>query len=87
MRILGILPQGEFKDAYEERTFTIGAIVKGGVADNEEFLTYPPPDTTGIIITNDQFRQCFDVDGYNIVSVQLENKRQLTRQQRKSEVS
>lgn len=75
MRILGILPQGEFKDAYEERTFTIGAIVKGGVADNEEFLTYPPPDTTGIIMTNDQFGQCFDVDGYNIVSVQLENKK------------
>ena len=69
--ILSILPRGEYQDAYEERTFTIGAVVKGGVADNEEFLSAPTPSNTGIIMLNDKFQECFDVAGYNIVSVQL----------------
>ena len=75
LQILSMLPKGEYEDAYEERTFTVGAIVKGGVADNKEFLNFPPPNATGIIMPNDRFRECFDVDGYNIVSVQLKDQK------------
>lgn len=71
--ILSMIPQGDYKDAYEERTFTIGAVVKGGVANNEEFLT--GLDISGIIMQNDVFRECFDVEGYNIVSVQLKDQK------------
>ena len=72
-QILSLIPKGEYKDAYEERTFTIGAIVKGGIANNEEFLV--GLDISGIIMPNDAFRQCFDVDGSNIVSVQLKDQK------------
>jgi len=72
-RILSMFPEGEYKDAYEERTFTIGALVKGGIANNEQFLL--DLDISGIIMRNDMFRECFDVDGYNIVSVQLKDQK------------
>ena len=71
--ILTMLPEGEYADAYEERTFTIGAIVKGSVANNEQFLT--GLDISAVIMPNDRFREIFDVDGYNMVSVQLADQR------------
>ena len=73
MGILAMLPEGEYADAYEERIFTIGAIVTGKAANNEQFLT--GIDTPTVIMTNDRFREIFDVDGYNIVSVQLADQR------------
>lgn len=73
MGILAMLPEGEYADAYEERTFTIGAIVTGNAANNEQFLT--GIDTPTVIMTNDRFREIFDVDGYNIVSVHLADQR------------
>ena len=72
-QILSMFPEGEYEDAYEERTFTIGALVKGGIANNEEFLV--GLDISGIIMRNDMFRECFDEDGYNIVSVQLKKQK------------
>ena len=71
--ILTMLPEGEYADAYEERTFTIGAIVKGSVANNEQLLK--GFDISAVIMPNDRFQELFDVDGYNIVSVQLADQR------------
>ena len=73
MGILAMLPEGEYADAYEERTFTIGAIVTGSAANNEQFLT--GLDISSVIMPNDRFQELFDVDGYNIVSVQLADQR------------
>lgn len=74
-RILGMLPEGEYEDAYEERTFTIGAVVKGGAANNEEFLIGGDASIAGIIMPNKRFRECFDVEGYNILSVRLGDRK------------
>ena len=74
-QILGMVPEGEYKEAYEERTFTIGAVVKGGIADNTQFLVDGYASDAGIILPNDRFHEIFDADGYNMVSVQLKDKK------------
>ena len=74
-QILGMVPEGKYAYAYEEKTFTIGAVVKGGIADNQEFLSGGYTADAGIIMPNDRFHEIFDADGYNMVSVQLKDKK------------
>lgn len=74
-QILGMVPQGKYVDAYEEKTFTIGAVVKEGIAENTQFLPGGYAGDVGIILPNDRFHEIFDADGYNMVSVQLKDKR------------
>lgn len=74
-QILGMVPEGKYADAYEQKTFTIGAVVKGGIADNREFLSGGYTADAGIIMPNDRFHEIFDVDGYNMVFVQLKDKK------------
>lgn len=74
-QILSMLPEGKYTDAYEEKSFTIGAVVKGGIADNQEFLSGGYTADAGIIMPNDRFHEIFDADGYNMVSVQLRDKK------------
>lgn len=74
-QILGMVPEGEYKESYEEKTFTIGAVVKGGIADNTQFLVDGYASDAGIILPNNRFHEIFDADGYNMVSVQLKDKK------------
>lgn len=73
--ILHMVPEGKFRDAYAEKTFTVGGIVKMGIVQDEYLLNslYAVPR---IIMPNRQFRKIFDVEGYNMVSVQLKNRRE-----------
>lgn len=72
--ILHMKPEGEFKDAYAEKTFTIGGIVKMGIV-HDEYLFNSLYGIPQIIMPNQQFREIFDVKGYNMVSVQLNERR------------
>lgn len=74
-QILGMVPEGKYADAYEEKTFTIGAVVKGGIVDNQQFLSGGYAGDAGIIMPNDRFHEIFDAEGYNMVSVQLKDKK------------
>lgn len=72
--ILHMEPKGKYKNSYIEKTYTIGGVVKTGVVHDEYLLNslYAVPQ---IIMTNRQFREDFDVKGYNMVSVQLDNRK------------
>lgn len=72
--ILHMKPKGEFKDAYAEKTFTIGGIVKMGIV-HDEYLFNSVYGIPQIIMPNQQFRKIFDVKGYNMVSVQLKERK------------
>lgn len=79
--ILHMKPEGEFQDAYAEKTFTIGGIVKMGIV-HDEYLFNSLYGIPQIIMSNQQFRKIFDVKGYNMVSVQLnehKNSKEITR--------
>ncbi len=70
--ILKMEPKGKYRDYYEEKTFTIGGVVKSAIAKDEYLMEGAPQ----IIMPNEDFRQIFDVDGYNMVSVQLKSGKQ-----------
>lgn len=70
--ILRMKPEGKYKDYYEEKTFIIGGIVKDAIAKDEYLMEGAPQ----LIMPNAAFRQIFDVDGYNMVSVQLNSGKQ-----------
>ena len=70
--ILHMKPEGKYKDYYEEKTFVIGGVVKDAIA-KDEYLMEGAPE---IIMPNAAFRQIFDVDGFNMVSVQLKSGKQ-----------
>lgn len=71
-KILQMKPKGKYKDMYEERTFTIGGVVKNAIAKDEYLMEGAPQ----LIMPNTEFRQIFDVDGYNMISVQLGSGKQ-----------
>lgn len=70
--ILRMEPKGKYSDYYEETTFTIGGVVKSAIAKDEYLMEGAPQ----IIMPNENFREIFDVDGYNMVSVQLKSGKQ-----------
>jgi len=67
--ILRMKPEGKYQDYYEEKTFIIGGVVKDAIAKDEYLMEGAPQ----IIMPNATFRQIFDVDGFNMVSVQLKS--------------
>lgn len=68
--ILHMKPEGKLQDAYAEKTFVIGGIVKMGIV-HDEYLFNSLYGIPQIIMPNQHFRKIFDVKGYNMVSVQL----------------
>lgn len=69
--VLKMNPEGEWKDAYEERTFTIGAVVKRGLAKNDSYISDGAP---ALLFPKEQFAELFDVEKYSMLSVQLSDR-------------
>lgn len=70
--ILRMKPEGKYQDYYEEKTFIIGGVVKDAIAKDEYLMEGAPQ----IIMPNAVFQKIFDVDGFNMISVQLKSGKQ-----------
>ena len=59
------------EEKYEEKKFKVTAIVNTSIVSNTEYIKNAGLD---IIMTNDMMRNNYDIDSYNILAVNKENK-------------